>query len=214
MKPNLPAEPETLSDACLVERSLAGDRDAFGRIVARYQSPICALAYSACGNISRSEDVAQEIFITAWRKLDSLQEPARFKAWLYGMGHNLKWLSTSDLQTLINQSSPKDLRVCITVEHYRSLWHESPETFRSFSLEVLNDGSKIRYFAPVDDATVALLARKGIACPTYIQGRDFEVLGTPGRLLPLLAAFVLAISAIYLLKQRRLTPKPGSKGFQ
>jgi RNA polymerase sigma factor (sigma-70 family) len=89
MKTNLALKPEMRSDAALVELSLAGDRDAFGRIVARYQSSICALAYSACGNFSRSEDVAQEIFITAWRRLGSLQDPARFKAWLYGIARNL-----------------------------------------------------------------------------------------------------------------------------
>ena len=89
MKTNLAMEPEMRSDASLVELSLTGDRDAFGRIVARYQSSICALAYSACGNVGRSEDIAQDIFITAWRRLGSLQEPARFKAWLYGIARNL-----------------------------------------------------------------------------------------------------------------------------
>jgi len=89
MKTNLAVEPEMRSDASLVELSLAGDRDAFGRIVARYQSSICALAYSACGNVGRSEDIAQDIFITAWRRLGSLREPARFRAWLYGIARNL-----------------------------------------------------------------------------------------------------------------------------
>jgi RNA polymerase sigma factor (sigma-70 family) len=89
MNANLAVEREMLSDTSLVELSLAGDRDAFGRIVARYQSPICALAYSACGNVGRSEDIAQEVFITAWRRLGTLQEPARFRAWLYGIARNL-----------------------------------------------------------------------------------------------------------------------------
>jgi RNA polymerase sigma factor (sigma-70 family) len=89
MKTSLVAEPERQSDTCLVELSLAGDRDAFGRIVTRYQSSICALAYCACGNVGRSEEIAQEIFITAWRKLGTLQEPARFRAWLYGIARNL-----------------------------------------------------------------------------------------------------------------------------
>lgn len=77
------------SDISLVQRSLAGDRDAFGRIVARYQSSICALAFCACGNVGRSEDVAQEVFITAWRQLNTLQEPSRFRSWLYGIARNL-----------------------------------------------------------------------------------------------------------------------------
>lgn len=89
MKLDLNVEPEIQCDTSLIELSLAGDRNAFGQLVARYQSPICALAYSACGNVARSEDLAQEIFITAWRKLGSLQEPVRFKAWLYGIARNL-----------------------------------------------------------------------------------------------------------------------------
>jgi RNA polymerase sigma factor (sigma-70 family) len=76
-------------DAQLVQMGVNGDRDAFGRLVARYQSPVCALAYSACGNISQSEDLAQETFITAWRKLGDLKEPEKFKYWLFGIARNL-----------------------------------------------------------------------------------------------------------------------------
>lgn len=62
MKTNLAMEPEMSSDTSLVQLSLAGDREAFSRIVTRYQSSICALAYCACGNIGRSEDVAQQVY--------------------------------------------------------------------------------------------------------------------------------------------------------
>lgn len=89
MKLNVMTDAETLDDARLVELGLKGDRDAFGQLVARYQSPICALAYSTCGDISRSEDLAQETFIIAWRKLSELKEPAKFKSWLYGIARNL-----------------------------------------------------------------------------------------------------------------------------
>ena len=70
---NLAIEKEALSDASLVDLSLSGDCDAFGQIVARYQSPICALAYSACGSFGRSEEIAQEVFVTAWQRLASLR---------------------------------------------------------------------------------------------------------------------------------------------
>jgi hypothetical protein len=42
-------------DAALVALSLTGDREAFGQIVARYQSLICSLAYSATGSLAQSE---------------------------------------------------------------------------------------------------------------------------------------------------------------
>jgi RNA polymerase sigma factor (sigma-70 family) len=89
MKLDAMSDAETLDDARLVELGLNGDRDAFGQLVARYQSPICALAYSACGDISHSEDLAQETFIIAWRKLSDLKEPAKFKSWLNGIARNL-----------------------------------------------------------------------------------------------------------------------------
>ncbi len=76
------------SDAELVSRSLTGDRDAFSQIVTRYQNLICSIAYSAMGNLGQSEDVAQETFITAWRRLGHLREPAKLRAWLCGIVRN------------------------------------------------------------------------------------------------------------------------------
>jgi len=88
MKSSVIPDAETLDDARLVELGVDGNRDAFGQLVARYQSALCALAYSACGNISQSEDLAQETFIIAWRKLRDLKEPAKFKSWLFGIARN------------------------------------------------------------------------------------------------------------------------------
>jgi hypothetical protein len=63
------------NDAELVVESLSGNRDAFGQIVARYQSLVCSLAYSATGSLSQSEDLAQETFVAAWKQLADLREP-------------------------------------------------------------------------------------------------------------------------------------------
>ena len=79
----------TLSDEQLWQASRAGDRDAFGRIVERYQSLICALAYSRTGNLAGSQDVAQETFVTAWRQIGELREPAKLRGWLCGIARNL-----------------------------------------------------------------------------------------------------------------------------
>jgi RNA polymerase sigma factor (sigma-70 family) len=79
---------EEFSDAELVARSLGGDRDAFSRIVSRYQTLICSLAYSRTGNFGQSEEVAQETFVTAWKHLRHLREPAKLRAWLCGIVRN------------------------------------------------------------------------------------------------------------------------------
>src|SRR6478672_5090496 len=76
------------NDADLVSRSLAGDRHAFAEIVARYQSLICSLGYSATGSLSQSEDLAQETFLAAWKQLRALREPAKLRSWLCGIARN------------------------------------------------------------------------------------------------------------------------------
>src|SRR5471032_2192433 len=77
------------NDAELVSASLAGNRDAFGQIVARYQSLVCSLAYNATGSLSQSEDLAQETFVTAWKQLAGLREPEKLRPWLCGIARNL-----------------------------------------------------------------------------------------------------------------------------
>src|SRR5215475_1072737 len=76
------------NDADLVNATLAGNRDAFSRIVSRYQSLICSLAYSATGSLGQSEDLAQETFITAWKHLGHLRERHKLRAWLCGIARN------------------------------------------------------------------------------------------------------------------------------
>jgi RNA polymerase sigma factor (sigma-70 family) len=73
------------SDADLVAACLAGKRDAFTRIVERYQRLLCSLAYASTGNVGESEDAAQETFIAAWGQLGELREPEKLRPWLCGI---------------------------------------------------------------------------------------------------------------------------------
>jgi RNA polymerase sigma factor (sigma-70 family) len=82
-------EHESASDSQLVDLCLRGNRNAFAQIVARYQSLICSIAYSDCGDIGRSEDLAQDTFLAAWKRLGELKEPEKLKRWLCGIARNL-----------------------------------------------------------------------------------------------------------------------------
>lgn len=77
------------SDTQLLDLCVNGDRNAYGHLVERYQSLICSMAYSGCGNLALSQDLAQETFITAWKKLRNLRERDKFKSWLCGIARNL-----------------------------------------------------------------------------------------------------------------------------
>ncbi|HLX71423.1 MAG TPA: sigma-70 family RNA polymerase sigma factor, partial [Verrucomicrobiae bacterium] len=76
------------NDAELVSGTLSGDRDAFAKIITRYQSLICSLTYSATGNLGHSEDLAQETFISAWKHLGQLRERDKLRSWLCGIARN------------------------------------------------------------------------------------------------------------------------------
>jgi RNA polymerase sigma factor (sigma-70 family) len=79
------------NDSELVKQSLAGNRDAFGWIVARYQSLLCSLAFSATGSLNQSEDLAQETFIAAWKQFANLREPEKLRSWLCRISRNLTY---------------------------------------------------------------------------------------------------------------------------
>jgi len=85
LKNELPVE----TDSELVGQAKFGDQEAFGVLVERYQSLACSVAYSRCGDLATSEDVAQEAFVKAWQKLSTLRETAKFKSWLCTIVRNL-----------------------------------------------------------------------------------------------------------------------------
>ena len=87
------AEP-SVSDAQLIARALVtDDRHAFAELVRRHQSSVRAcLRKLTAGNHALSDDLAQETFILAWRKLASFRQQARFSTWLYRIATNC-WLA-------------------------------------------------------------------------------------------------------------------------
>ena len=76
------------SDATLIRAVLAGNVDAFGPLVARYQEGVYALVWSVVRDFAAAEDIAQEAFITAYSRLSELRNPAVFAAWLRRIAAN------------------------------------------------------------------------------------------------------------------------------
>ena len=82
-------ESSAASDGELVGLSLRGDRGAYEQIVERHKGLICALTYSACGDVHTSEDLAQETFFQGWKHLGELKEPGKVRGWLAGIARNV-----------------------------------------------------------------------------------------------------------------------------
>jgi len=73
------------SDAERVRAVLAGDRSAFGDLYDRHARWVRALLYDATRDLAQAQDLAQEVFLRAYRGLAGLREPERFGSWLMGI---------------------------------------------------------------------------------------------------------------------------------
>ena len=88
LKPNVlmvMTPPHTKSDVNDVRCSLAGDRDAFGRLYDRHAPAVRAVVAAVSGDISMVEDLTQETFLRGYRRLESLKDAARFGRWIQGV---------------------------------------------------------------------------------------------------------------------------------
>lgn len=71
-----------------VERARGGDAEAFTRLVEKTSSMVCSVAYAIVRDVSASEDIAQEVFLSVWRGLGKLQNPKSFLPWLRQVTRN------------------------------------------------------------------------------------------------------------------------------
>ena len=83
------------ADEKLVSQTLAGDRDAFGVLVHKYQDMVYTYAFQKVRNEADSQDITQEVFLRAYRRLYQLRYPHRFRSWLYTIMSNEcnRWLT-------------------------------------------------------------------------------------------------------------------------
>jgi len=72
-------------DRGLVDRAQAGDAGAFETLVRRYQGWVFTLVLRMLGDRAEAEDLAQEIFLKAYRGLKGFKGASRFSTWLYSI---------------------------------------------------------------------------------------------------------------------------------
>lgn len=92
---------DNASDAALVDASLAGRRDAFDVIVERHRRHVYQLCYRFVGNHEDASDLAQDVFVRAYRGLKNFRGHASLGTWLYRIGVNV----------CLNKVGAKSLRV-------------------------------------------------------------------------------------------------------
>jgi RNA polymerase sigma-70 factor (ECF subfamily) len=79
------------AEASVVALAISGDHQAFAELVRRRQGMVRGLMRRLCGDHALAEDLAQQAFVQAWRRLGRLDAPAAFAAWLRAIAVNV-WL--------------------------------------------------------------------------------------------------------------------------
>ena len=83
-----PAEREAATATALVDAAKAGDQRAFAALVTRYRKRIFALALHITGAASEADDIAQDVFLNAFRALPQFEGRSQFFTWVYRMTVN------------------------------------------------------------------------------------------------------------------------------
>ena len=80
--------PEGSADADLVAAVREGDDRAFEQLYSRYQRRIAAYVFGMVKDYGRAEDITQEVFISALRRMRETERPIAFKPWIYEIAKN------------------------------------------------------------------------------------------------------------------------------
>jgi RNA polymerase sigma-70 factor (ECF subfamily) len=90
------------TDAELVASALRGSEEAFRDLVLRFERPVYALILRMVHDAETAEDLAQEVFVKAYRHLASYDPRRKFASWLFKVAHNstIDHLRHSQLDTV------------------------------------------------------------------------------------------------------------------
>lgn len=123
-------------DATLVDRARDGDMSAYEQLVIRYQGQMFRLAVKMLADRGEAEDIVQEVFLGAWRRLTQLNDDAAFVGWLYRMTTNrcLNVLRARRPQADVDPDTTESPRADIRPEHAVQV---------SSQLEALNDALRV-----------------------------------------------------------------------
>jgi len=87
-KPNQAGSPVRVEDRDAIAACQRGEREAFDRLVERYQRDVYRLCYRYVNNHHDANDIAQEVFLKAYRAIGSFRGDSAFATWLYRIAAN------------------------------------------------------------------------------------------------------------------------------
>ena len=131
-----------MNDEALLERFLAGDRQAFCELVVRYQSSLLAIARHYVNSPSSAEDVAQETWIAVLRGAEKFEGRSLFKTWLFQIAAN-KARRTGTREHRVVSVDPV---APVPASRFNSggMWNEPPEPFTDLLANQLDNAEILK----------------------------------------------------------------------
>ena len=111
---------EKADDVQLIHAVLTGDDAAFNTLVQRYQKNVHALAWRKIGDFHYAEEITQDAFIQAYKKLSTLRNPDQFAGWLYVIANRLciNWLQRKKPAMQSLEETPMEIVEKSAYAHY------------------------------------------------------------------------------------------------
>jgi RNA polymerase sigma-70 factor (ECF subfamily) len=106
-------------DSELVRQIQSGDDAGFDELMRRYKRPVMNFAFRMLGNAEDAEDIAQDIFVRVYQKLNTYRTETKFSTWLFAMARNaaidrMRWRARHPTKSI--ESTPEIAMVSGTTE--------------------------------------------------------------------------------------------------
>jgi RNA polymerase sigma-70 factor (ECF subfamily) len=142
------ADLQKAADTLVIALACAGDDSAFAEVLRRRQSRVRKFMYHLCRQSALGDDLAQQVFLVAWRSMSQLRNAAAFDGWLKRIMVNV-WLQEARRGTLATTSDielenlavhhdsaaerrdldaalallPADMRLCVVLAYNEGMAH-------------------------------------------------------------------------------------------
>lgn len=114
-------------DVQLIRRTLSGDESAFSTLVQKHQKGVHALIWRKIGDFHHAEELTQDTFLQAYKKLGTLKDPNHFSGWLYVIANriSINWLQRYKPTMQSIEDTPVQEVEESAYKHYISNQHET-----------------------------------------------------------------------------------------
>ena len=161
--------PETI-DQILIEKTLAGSLECYDVLMQRYEKDVFAVARGYTRSVDDALDVCQNVFLKAFRKLDTFEGRSSFKTWLVTITNRegLNWVRTRSRKAPANAVDLETVSLPSGGDQEADLVEAERRQKVVDGLQVLNRRSRVavilRYFRdmPIREISAVLGCSEGV----------------------------------------------------